>query len=427
MIWPPAAKRRAAMFAASVEGHQPAGTLDADTAALVQLARRLESLDKPELRPEYAADLRLRLMEAEPVAPLSSGAGPARATRPRTARGPRRSRWGLAAVAATVLTTFVAVGLASNSALPGDPLYPIKRTLESVQLATAGSAADRGNQLLSQASTRLVEVQNLVDEHSSDPAVAVLMGGTLGDFSSQAHAGGDELMSAYRDDDDAGAIVDLRDFTSSSAQKLEGMSDQVPAAVLKDVAGAASELTTLDSTARAVCPTCSNLVPLALPANLQTLVSDVKAGRTPTLPNTPTDPADPGDPPTALTTPPFVAPPPVVIVPPAPGTDPVTLPSTEVPTTGPSLPSSSDPSAPTTDPVTTSPPTTDPGSTDPGTTDPGTTDPGTTDPGTTDPTTNDPVTTDPPSSDQAPTTQMTSTDPATESEQPTATDTTPTG
>lgn len=316
------------------------------------------------------------------------------------------------AVGAIVVSTFVGVGLASHSALPGDPLYPIKRTLESVQVATAGSPADKGGQLLSQASTRLSEVQNLVDEHSSDPAVSVLMGGTLSDFSTQAHQGGADLMTAYRNNDDTSAIVDLRTFTSSSATRLEAMSTQVPPAVLADVAGAASELTTLDAGAVRTCPSCSALAPLALPANLETLVSDVQAGKQPTLPTT-AGPADPGAPTSLL--------PPTTIAPVAPGTTPapiVVLPTidpgtgglptdpTDVPTTAPVQPTTGNP---TTDPVTD--PTTDPASTNPTTaptTAPPTTSPPTTDPTTALPTTA-PPTTNPPATDPN-TTNGTSTD-----------------
>ncbi len=261
--------RRAATFAACLEGGAVAAELDDGTAALVAFAQALSSIQTPLMRPDFAADLRSRLLAAAPTFLVSTNQAPAATIGPRqSSRGTPRGRLTVAAATALVLGTGVGVGYASQSALPGDPLYPVLKTLERLQVATAGSLADQGREQLSQASTRLSEVAALVDQSAGDPAAAPLLSSTLQDFSEQSRSGASSLITAYTDEGDLQAIVDLRAFTAESVGSLAELSRTVPGDVFADVSSAAQLMTDLDSQAMSACPTCSDLGGLELPPGL---------------------------------------------------------------------------------------------------------------------------------------------------------------
>jgi Domain of unknown function (DUF5667) len=363
------------------------GSLDDDTAALVSLAERLSRVEPPVMSPAYAAELRSRLLTAAPELLDSSAPVDARTVResatPR--RGSRQLRLGIAGATAIVLATGVGMGFASQSSLPGDPLYPFKQGIEKVQVATAGSLLDKGNQQLSQAGTRLTEAHDLAVQGSPDPHTSVQIRSALFDFSDQAHDGTQTLLQAYHDDHVAQAIVDLRQFTGSSVHTLTELQEEVPAVALDSVGAAASQLQADDAVAVQVCSSCTSQPALTLPAALAAIVPSSAGGTV--LPGT-TSPLTPTDVPTASTSstdaslsadPTAALPsslPPSVVVPPAGSGAPSIVPesSSSAPTTaGPGTtappppvtvpdPTSSTSGTPTTEPPSSpsSPPSTDP-------------------------------------------------------------------
>jgi hypothetical protein len=363
MMWPPFT-RRAALFAARLDGRQMAGSLDDDTAALVAFAERLRLVERPALRADYAASLRFRLVDAAPELLMARAAvpdpGKPRAVAYRS-RGNRQLRLGVATATAIVLATAVGIGYASQSALPGDPLYPFKQTIENVEVATAGSLTDQGNAQLSQASTRLSEVQHLASRPSQGPSTTILMKSALGDFSHEANDGTVTLLKAYHEDNAPQAIVDLRDFTGKSVASLNTLSYSVPPSVLKDVGSAAWQMKYVDADAQATCPGCTGKPALTFPAGLAALPPPPTPNGL--LPGNGTPPVVPLPGSSSSSAPPAsVGPSDVVSVAP-PTVPPVTVqpPTIAAPTTG--VPPSSVPD-PTSAPVT-PPPVTDPVTTDP--------------------------------------------------------------
>jgi hypothetical protein len=380
MRWP-LRSRAAEQFAARLEARQVTGSLDDDTAALISLAERLRRVEPPVMSPAYAAELRTRLLTAAPEllgssAPVEArtarGSAPAR-------RGSRQLRLGIAGATAIVVATGVGMGFASQQSLPGDPLYPFKQGLEKVQVATAGSLLDKGNQQLSQASTRLTEAHDLAVQGSSDPDTSVRIQSALFDFSDQAHDGTQTLLQAYNDDHVTQAIVDLRQFTDSSVDTLTDLQEEVPAEALNSVGAAASQMQADDAVAVQVCESCTSQPALTLPATLAAIVPSsaggtVLPGTTPSVtPDVPTgssastDASVSADPTAAL---PSSLPPSVVVPPPGSGA-PSSVPETSAPTTAGTAttappppvtvpdPSSSTSGNPTTEPPS-SPPSTDP-------------------------------------------------------------------
>src|SRR5262245_19143173 len=167
-------RRRAELFARALDGH--AAPTDARLRGLLDTANALAAVPLVQPRAEFRDSLRARLMEAaaaelpvqvatdvapEPIA----GRHAASTDDPRAAR--RRRRLVAVATGMVLIVGATGVAAASEQALPGDTLYPVKRTLESAEVGIARGDAAEGHALLGNATTRLDEVKAL----SADLAV----------------------------------------------------------------------------------------------------------------------------------------------------------------------------------------------------------------------------------------------------------------
>jgi Domain of unknown function (DUF5667) len=161
--------------------------------AIVQRLTTVEFAPRVEPRAEFRARLRANLVattERQPVAPaqrrpvspvtgriyadaspgsVASRARTGTATTPapstvngnrpakRRTPGTRRTRVAILAGVAAGTLALSGISVASGDAMPGDPLYAMKRSTESAQLVLAGSDVDRGQAYLSFARTRARE------------------------------------------------------------------------------------------------------------------------------------------------------------------------------------------------------------------------------------------------------------------------------
>lgn len=274
------ARRRADEFAAAIDGTKSSSAAQ-DTRAFLAIVQQLRNLEQPCPRADFSADLRTRLMVAAPTA--LALADPDRDRRvvtltpfdPRTAR--RRRVVSATAAACIVVGSGVGVAAASQSALPGDTLYPFKRGIEQFQVSTAGSASDRGGQYLDNAGIRLTEIETLALTRPDDRATPTLIDKTLEDFTDAADAGSDELIDAYSTEDSSTSIVELRQFTGESADRLDDLLRSLPVALRDDLLTAADDLTKVDAAARQLCPDCSSLPPLQLSAQMMAVRDDVES------------------------------------------------------------------------------------------------------------------------------------------------------
>jgi hypothetical protein len=303
---------------------------DAVVTALQQLAPHLDGEPDPAFRAATRARLvamaAVRTPAPEPVSGLKRILA-ARAEDAAPSRWRTRLTAGLAGAALTVTAAASLVALASNAG-PGDILYGLKRGTEQTQLALAGDS--RGQTLLDFASTRLDELETLVDAPNALPAA----GGTTGSGQTLLAAGADpELVIATLEtmDDqttegtawltdraattsDEGPLDDLAVWTAAQTDELGAL---VPA--LPDAAGAAvtHSLELLDAvsartdglqvaltcsagpavgSADELGPTPADCVPVAPGAPSEGTGTDTSVPGTSTLPTTPAvpTPAVPG-------------------------------------------------------------------------------------------------------------------------------------
>ncbi len=239
----------------------------------LDLVEQLRATPAPPARPGFVDGLRGRLMKAA-VSELTTGAvssasastttppvGPARedrlALRPRRTRRERRVVAALAAMA--VVGAGAGAAYASQRALPGDALYPLKRAIENVELSAETQPRQRAQGLLSHADARLSEVEALRRRGDLDAAVVRT---TLSSFSEQAVAGSDLVVAGLGGGGDDGAVRGLRSFTAQGMDTLDGLEPAVPAAARPALVDAARTVHQIDDTARRLCTCGGPVVPL---------------------------------------------------------------------------------------------------------------------------------------------------------------------
>ncbi|WP_286689723.1 MULTISPECIES: DUF5667 domain-containing protein [unclassified Aeromicrobium] len=242
-------------------------------AELVRTAQTLRASATVAPRPEFASALRERLMtEGQTVLVPAPGASrrTADAAAGAPAAAPSRARRRLATAAVAAVSSLGVVGLVagSASALPGDVLYPVKRTVEDVELALHRSDEARGTQRLELATERLREVRAVIADGS--PAARGQVPALLDEFSTQAEQGSASLFDAYDTDGSTASIETVNDFAAASAVDLTTIAADVPADASESFSAAAAAVTDLAGQAGRLCASCGT-------ADLGSLVGVVRS------------------------------------------------------------------------------------------------------------------------------------------------------
>lgn len=263
-----ATQRRAERFDALLSGESTGDHRDAELVTLVDAMRELPPV---EARPEFVSSLRERLVAEAAAMPAADRATVERLSLHQPAvRRERRIATVLGGLAVASATTSMAV--ASQDALPGETLYPVKRALESAQSSLQSDESDKAATVLDHAARRLYEARTLTAEGADGAAVA----DALDQFSSQVGEGAALTISEYRDTRDEDGIVELRSFTATFLPELEAMSDEVPESARASLVGAVNTVQNIEAAATQACPTCGGPAALADPAlvaNLEDLLS----------------------------------------------------------------------------------------------------------------------------------------------------------
>lgn len=252
------AQRRAEEFHAAVEA--PPREVHPELRPLVDLVGTLRThaaadpLAVP--RDEFAADLRARLM-AEAAEVMTPGSVLVlRARRP----GHRERRLVAAASAVVLLGGSAGMAAASQDALPGDALYPVKRGIERAEAGLSMSSAGKGRDLLQQANGRLDEVAGLLadDSIASAPRVPV----ALEDFTAQAEQGAALLMDSFEETRDPAAVLSIREFAAEGITALQDLARTAPPEAQEELTAAALSLQEIDVRASGLCSTCAGDLPV---------------------------------------------------------------------------------------------------------------------------------------------------------------------
>lgn len=251
MTWGFTAQRRAEEFDARVEGASTYDASDTRDAELLALVGALRSVPEAQPRPEFVATLRERLMAEAATALVPDDLS--RLTLP--ARRPARERRLAAVVGGIVIVgASTSIAVASQSALPGDSLYPVKRAIEQAHTGLSVGEGSKGTTVLANASDRLDEVDALT--HQDRFGDEVRIADTLNTFTDQATEASDLLLADYAHTGEASSIARLRDFASASLTRLADLEPLVPADARDELIRAAGVLTTIDSEAALRCADC---------------------------------------------------------------------------------------------------------------------------------------------------------------------------
>ncbi|MEY9933412.1 hypothetical protein ABH926_008067 [Catenulispora sp. GP43] len=106
------------------------------------------------------------------------------------------------------------VAWAASSALPGDPLYGVKRSLENMRVSVSGSDLERGEQYLGQAKTRLEEIHKLLGRHDSNvdgSDSSKLIAETTDNLYKDVDSAG-QLLAPLAESGDTEALTNLQNF-----------------------------------------------------------------------------------------------------------------------------------------------------------------------------------------------------------------------
>lgn len=236
-----------------------------ETARHAELLRTVELLTTHravEPRPAFSADLRERLMTAARTELVPDPTATVRVLRPTV---PARRRVGVVAASLVIVGTAAGAAAASTGALPGDPLYPVKRGTEQVGTSFTLGAAQKGRSQLDHAGTRLDEAGQLLEQDADDRLVV----GALRDFQAEATEGSDRLFSAYDAEQRPEDVADVRRFAAAQMRTVDSLADSdtdpVVAAALVDVA---DTLADLDARAVRLCASCSPGPELTTPTSV---------------------------------------------------------------------------------------------------------------------------------------------------------------
>ena len=154
-----------------------------DESPVAMVAARLKTLSPPDpspavsdrvwdrLQAEMKEDKRERRPVIAPPLPVRRGAS-----------GARRLHPALAVSVLVLVITLATVNSVAQAALPGTPLYPVKRGWENAQFALTLTPTARAELALALADRRLAEAQSLVAQGSDPALVAQAVAAALGNL-----------------------------------------------------------------------------------------------------------------------------------------------------------------------------------------------------------------------------------------------------
>ncbi len=250
------ARRRADEFESLLSRTSDApltGRDEARFAGLLDVVSDLRAVPEVAPRADFVSSLRERLMVEADTVLLTQPSAPSRLAMPAPSRMRERRVVALLGGAALVGAT-ATMAVAAQTSLPGESLYGVKRGIESAQVRLAGDDVARGRTLLTQAETRLSELEDLAAGTGGND---VLVPDTLDDFTTQSSEGVRSLLAADDRDDSDADLQRARDFAATSLDRLTALQAQLPESARDELLAAGRTLTDLDLELSAACLSCT--------------------------------------------------------------------------------------------------------------------------------------------------------------------------
>src|SRR4051794_22120783 len=157
----------------------------------------------------------------------------------RGGRAPRRGHGRAALIGAAAAAALVALAgtgtFASRDALPGDPMYGVKRVAESTSYALTFGEEAKARRHLEQAQRRLDEVEGMVARDQAerasgaavDPADSERVRSTMQEFDSNATEGSRLLLAGQSPD--TAQVDDVREWATEQSTRLSELKPTLPA------------------------------------------------------------------------------------------------------------------------------------------------------------------------------------------------------
>ncbi|NYE36894.1 hypothetical protein F4692_002027 [Nocardioides cavernae] len=278
MTPPFSARRRADEFEALLSRGPDAPLTERDAAqfaALLEVVSDLRALPDVAPRAEFTSSLRERLMAEADTVLVSQPAAPQRLALPATSRS-RNRRLGALLGGAALVGTAATMAVASQTALPGESLYGVKRGIESAEVRLAPDDAARGRTLLAQADTRLTELEELAAGEVAGREE--LIPDTLDSFTQQSTDGVRSLIDSYESGGSDREAQAARDFTARSMERLDELQGQVPESAREQLVAAGLTLSDLDQEVSSVCVSCAGGITVVPDFLLTSAPQDLMSG-----------------------------------------------------------------------------------------------------------------------------------------------------
>ncbi len=154
-----------------------------------------------------------------------------RTHQPRGSEKRRRVRGVVAGLVALVVAAGAGAAVASENALPGGVLYPLKRQVEDLRLQLSSPGSARGGTELALARERLVEAEDLALASGGADVPATdtpQLRSTLDDFGDSASAGIESLTDDYARTGDATSLAAVNTFLDETVPLLERLREMTP-------------------------------------------------------------------------------------------------------------------------------------------------------------------------------------------------------
>jgi hypothetical protein len=209
--------------------------LAGEFAVLLRLSRSADATAptqeaRERMRAKVMADLPVILTEQTRAARTTTLSTPAKGVAKQRVTGPR-GRLAIAVGAAFCLVIALCgmTMLLSNSALPGDPLYGVRRTVESAAMGLTFGDESKGLKHLGYAADRVSDIESLAARYpdtADSPAGDYLT--ALADFNSDAAAGSTDLTD-YASGNGPDVLNQLHDWAGQQFTRLTTVRPKLPA------------------------------------------------------------------------------------------------------------------------------------------------------------------------------------------------------